>query len=320
MAMLKKNRSLLVSSLCALPLAFPLTLLSASVWAGQPSPADTAAPVASATVLMAGDAFQVTAEDVRADALRIPEQSRAQLLSKPQTVEQIANNLYIRRGLAAQAQAQGLADSPVVQAALQIARDKVLSDALLDRIDARSEVGDAEAEKMALSTYRAHPDRFKTGERVKVRHILIKGEDDEARQKAQELLQALHKGGDFAALAKEHSQDTGSAVRGGELGWFPHGAMVPEFDKAAFALEKKGDLSGLVKTQFGFHILQLQDRQPAGIKPFEEVRGELMKSLKASVQQDARRDAAQKVQATGKPQAEAIKALAEQFETAAKKP
>lgn len=296
--MVKKNWFL---SARALPLA--LAVLSAPVWAQQPA----------ATALVTGESFRVTTDDVRADALRIPEQTRPQLLANPQTVQQLATNLFVRRGLARQAEAQGLAQSPTVQAALQIARDKVLSDALLEQMDAQGQASDAALEKMAQSTYRAHPERFKIGERVQVRHILIAGGDEAAKQKAQEVLQALAQGGDFAELAKERSADPGSAARGGELGWFEQGAMVPEFEQAAFALQKTGDLSGVVQTKFGFHILQLQGRKPAGIKAYEEVREELVRNLKTSAQQDARHNAAQKVQAQGKVQDEAIKALAAEF-------
>lgn len=294
--MVKKNWFL---SACALPLA----ILSAPIWAQQ----------SAAAVLMTGETFRVTTDDVRADALRIPAQTRSQVLGDPQTVQQLVTNLFVRRGLAQQAEAQGLAQSSAMQAALQIARDKVLSDALLEQMDAQNQVSNAAAEKMAQSTYRAHPERFKAGERVQVRHILIAGSDDAAKQKAQDILQALQQGADFAELAKERSQDPGSATRGGVLRWFEHGAMVPEFEEAAFALQKTGDLSVVVQTKFGFHVLQLQGRKPAGIKAYEEVREELVSSLKAGAQQDARSNAAQKVQAQGKVQDEAIKALAAEF-------
>ena len=86
--------------------------------------------------------------------------------------------------------------------------------------------------------------------------------------------------------------------------------MVPEFESAAFALKKAGDLSDIVPTQFGLHILQLQDRRPAGVQPFEEVKGTLMQEVRAKVAQDARVAEAQAISAQAQPQAAAIEAFA----------
>ncbi len=101
---------------------------------------------------------------------------------------------------------------------------------------------------------------------VRARHILFKIEgttkEDEIRSKAMAVLEEARKGGDFAALAKTHSQDAGSAVNGGDLGFFKAGAMVPEFSNAAFSLQP-GQISDLVQTQFGFHIIKVEERRSA---------------------------------------------------------
>ena len=265
------------------------------------------------TVLMHGDKITVTAQDMQADSLRIPPEMRGRVLSRPDQVAQIASNLYVRRGLAQQAEAAGLGADPEMIAALRIARDKVLSDAFLARMDKDNAPADAKAEGVARNAYDANPERFKMPEQVQIRHILIAAADTDAQAKAEKILADLKGGADFAALAKEYSADPGSAAKGGDLGLFAKGNMVPEFDEAAFALQKPGELSGLVKTQFGYHILQLEARRPAGVRPFEEVRDDLIKGARNTVLQDARAEAAQKIQQSATIEKEASEAFAAGF-------
>ena len=276
------------------------------------------APVvyAAEAVLMDGGQVTITEQDMHADALRMPLEMRERVLARPDQVAQIASNLYVRRSLAQQADAAGLASNPETKAALQIARDKVLSDALLAKIDKDNALPDAKLEGLARSNYNANPDRFKVAEQVQIRHILIAGLDDAGRTKAAQVLVDLQGGADFAALAKEYSADPGSAAKGGELGFFAKGAMVPEFEEAAFALKKKGELSGLVKTKFGYHILQLEARRPAGVRSFEEVRDDLIKGARATVQQEARALAAQKAQQGVTVHKEAVEAFAAGYKSA----
>ena len=276
------------------------------------------APVvyAAEAVLMDGGQITITEQDMHADALRMPLEMRERVLARPDQVAQIASNLYVRRSLAQQADAAGLASNPETKAALQIARDKVLSDALLAKIDKDNALPDAKLEGLARSNYNANPDRFKVAEQVQVRHILIASPDDAGRAKAAQVLVDLQGGADFAALAKEYSADPGSAAKGGELGFFAKGAMVPEFEEAAFALKKKGELSGLVKTKFGYHILQLEARRPAGVRSFEEVRDDLIKGARATVQQEARALAAQKAQQGVTVHKEAVEAFAAGYKSA----
>lgn len=244
--------------------------------------------LAADPVLMRGPGVAVTASDLRADALRIPPEQRAQTLAQPQSVGQLVSNLYARRALAEKAQADGLANDPVVQAALRLARDRVLSDALLARVEKAATPEDAALERLARNIYNAEPARFKAGEQVRVRHILVSGADDAARAKAEKVLADLKAGADFAERAKAESADKSSAARGGDLGYFERGRMVPPFETAAFGLREPGELSSLVQTQFGFHILKYEGRKPEGIRPFEEVRLSLMNDTRQKLQHDAR--------------------------------
>ncbi|MBQ2615645.1 MAG: peptidyl-prolyl cis-trans isomerase, partial [Synergistaceae bacterium] len=91
--------------------------------------------------------------------------------------------------------------------------------------------------------------------------------------------EALKAGKSFDAVAKEYSIDPGSAINGGDLGEFPRGMMVPEFEKAAFELKNPGDVSEPVKTQFGWHIIKLEERIPESPMPFEQVKSRLLQEL-----------------------------------------
>jgi peptidyl-prolyl cis-trans isomerase D len=130
-------------------------------------------------------------------------------------------------------------------------------------------------------------DRFTAPEEVRARHILIKlppAADEKARAaartKAEDVLAKVKKGADFAKLAQEVSEDTGTASKGGDLGLFSRGHMVPAFDAAAFALEP-GGVSDIVETPFGFHIIKVEEKVPGGQKPLEAVRDEIVKTLTA---------------------------------------
>jgi peptidyl-prolyl cis-trans isomerase C len=143
------------------------------------------------------------------------------------------------------------------------------------------------SDQAAKEFYDKNPDKMKKPERAHVRHILIHTEanapaadKEKARAKAEDLLKRLQKGEDFGKLATENSDDPGSKTRGGDLGWFSHGQMVPAFDKAAFALVNPNDLSPVVETQFGYHIIQLVGKEGATVAPFDMVKPQIVEFLK----------------------------------------
>lgn len=133
--------------------------------------------------------------------------------------------------------------------------------------------------------YEKNRAQFATPEMVRARHILILSGDkasaeDQAKAKAkiEDIAKRLKAGEAFEDVAKETSEDPGSAAQGGELGWFAHGRMVPEFEKAAFAL-KPGEVSEPVKTSFGYHLIQLEERKDAGQKTLDEVKDQIRQRL-----------------------------------------
>jgi peptidyl-prolyl cis-trans isomerase D len=155
-----------------------------------------------------------------------------------------------------------------------------------EKIGATIDVSDATLRQV----YASAGDRFRSGERVKVRHILLKTTEksaDEVKQveaKANDLLKQVKGGADFAKLAKEFSEDPGSKDNGGEYGWMVKGQTVPNFEAAAFSL-KKNAISNLVKTEYGFHIIQVLDREEPKVQSFEEVKGELATEMRRQMVQ-----------------------------------
>jgi peptidyl-prolyl cis-trans isomerase C len=154
---------------------------------------------------------------------------------------------------------------------------KMLTEALKDKVTPTPE---------EISTfYQQNLNRLKQPEQVRASHILVsvpQGADEATKAKnkakAADILKQVKAGKDFAALAKEHSQDPGSAVNGGDLGYFPQGQMVPAFDETAFKLAP-GAVSDLVETQFGFHIIKVVDKKAAHTMSLDEVRTDLTRFI-----------------------------------------
>ncbi len=150
--------------------------------------------------------------------------------------------------------------------------------ALLDlaKLRATTTVGD----DALRAYYNSHIDEYKVENRAHVEHILFKtvGKTDaeiaETRQKAEDVLKKAKSGANFEDLAKKFSEDDGTKPKGGDLGWIVEGQTVPEFQQAAFTLPK-GSISDLVKTQYGFHIIKVLDREQAHTKSFDEVRSSI---------------------------------------------
>ncbi|KJY85228.1 peptidylprolyl isomerase [Vibrio galatheae] len=132
------------------------------------------------------------------------------------------------------------------------------------------------SDEQAQQYYQEHLDKYSSEEQRRVSHILVEG-DDEA--KAQAILDELNSGADFASLAEEKSDDFGSASEGGSLGWIERDVMDPSFEDAAFALTTVGEITGLVKSEFGYHIIKLDELQSSVAKPFQEVAADIKQEL-----------------------------------------
>ena len=274
-----------------------------SVGAGMVLSAVSVATMAqgNGAVLLQGPGATVYESDVMNDAKRMPEEMRSSFLAKPESVAQMVEAMYVRRAMATTARSVGLADQPDIAAAIKFATDKVLSDAYLQKFNDQHRPDAKLIDAQVKAVYAAKKDTFKAPEQVHVAHILVMDKDDAAgKAKAEKLLAEAQAGADFAKLAKDNSSDASSAVKGGDLGLVSHGKMVPEFEQAAFALDKPGQLSAVVKSQFGYHVIKLIEKKPARIQSLDEVRPELEKQYIRQSLQTARQAEVEKVLSAGK--------------------
>lgn len=251
----------------------------------------------------------VTGADLLIETSTLDAKTRESILGSPQQVHRIGMEMYIRRALATQAQTQKLDEDPDVKHLLQVVRERVLADALARRTEAQSRPTAPVLEKLARQNYQTQQARFKIPDMVHARHILVPPGPD-ARAQAEALRKQILEGSNFEELAKAHSKDPGSAPKGGDLGFFPRGKMVKPFDDAVFALTKPGEVSSLVETRFGFHIIQLVEKRLEGVKPFTEVKEQLIEEAAAAIATNTRKELVRPIIDAAKPNQEAIDAFA----------
>jgi peptidyl-prolyl cis-trans isomerase C len=164
----------------------------------------------------------------------------------------------------------------------RLGRQMAIQQLIEEKIVAGVQVAEARADEF----YKANPEVFVQPEQVRARHILIRTEAEadaaaktEARKQIDGLRQKAVDGADFAELAKTHSQDPGSKEKGGDLGFFARGQMVKPFEDTAFAL-KENEISQVVESPFGFHLIQVTGRKPAETVAYETVKSRILEHLK----------------------------------------
>lgn len=238
-------------------------------------------------LLSAGDTV-VTEQDFQQELLLLSEAERLQTLATPDAIKEFLRQIYLGKRLAAEAERLGLEGQPVVHARLAAQQRWILSDALREYLQGQIEQPDFT--ELARQHYATHRDEFQLPEQFKAAHILKKVrcdcERDKQRQRIEQLLSRLQAGEDFATLAKNESEDTGSAAKGGDLDdWVRREQLVAPFADALAKLDV-GQLSGVVETEYGFHIIKLLDHQPARQQGFEEVQKSLEDRLRADYIKD----------------------------------
>lgn len=249
-----------------------------------------ASPVIAQVVLGSSSDIRVTDVDMRASAELIPLSARAGLLARKENVEQQAQGVFLRRALAAEAVRNGLEQDPVVQALLVLSRERILSDAQLAAQDMARVPSDALLESYAQTAYKAETKRFDQPAQTRVRHILIRNSGPDAKPRAEAMLAKIRGGASFEAIARAESEDIESSASGGDLGFFPAGKMVKPFEDAVGALRNPGDVSEVVLTDFGYHLIKLDARRPAGVLPYSEVREALRNEARGRAQREARQE------------------------------
>ena len=166
------------------------------------------------------------------------------------------------------ADADKLSSGPAFDERLAYWRRRAMRDAYFDK-NVKGAISEADARKF----YEAQLAGIRPEEEVRARHILV-----ESESVAKEIVEKIAHGGDFVQLAKEHSKDPGSRDDGGDLGYFGRGQMVPQFEEAAFKL-KKGEFSQPVQSQFGWHVIRLEDRRERGAPGYESVKERISAAL-----------------------------------------
>lgn len=270
-------------------------------------------PALAQSVLGSGGDVKITDLDMRATAELIPLASRAGLLSRKENIEQQAQGLYLRRALAEEGVRTGVDQTPIVQALITLARERILSDAVLGAFDASNVPADAVLESYAQSAYKADPSRFQAGEQTHARHILIRNPGPEAKAKAEKLLAQIKAGASFEAVAKAQSEDATTSAKGGDLGFFSPDSMVKQFQAGLAELKNPGDVSGIVESDFGYHLIKLESRRPAGILPYAEVRDALRTEARTRALQEARAEKINKLLDQFKADPAAIEAFTQRY-------
>ena len=185
-----------------------------------------------------------------------------------QIADQLLERLIDQTVLANPARKAGLDKSSTVAR-----RIKMLTDGVLQQAYIEANIGSKLSDEMLKEEYRKRVAELRTDEEIRARHILLKTEDE-----AKKVIAELQKGGDFAEAAKKHSTGP-SGTKGGDLGFFSKGMMVPEFQNAAFAM-KDGEIStSPVKTQFGWHIIKVEERRKSKPPSFDQMAAELRRDM-----------------------------------------
>lgn len=225
-------------------------------------------------VLATVNGAAITSEDFDREVKALPEYIRS-MADTPQGKKEMIDTLVMRELILQQATKDGLDKSKEVEEKLAELKKRIIVDTFLKKkVETDAKISDDELKKF----YEQNLDKFKSGEQVRASHILVKSE-----QEAKDILAQLKSGAKFEDLAKAKSVDT-SAAKGGDLGWFGKGNMVPAFEKAAFSL-KEGELSPIVKSEFGYHIIKLTGKRAAGTRTFEEAKEQIKAALMPAKQQ-----------------------------------
>lgn len=217
----------------------------------------------------------ITTGDFERELKNLPEYLKS-MADTPQGRKEMLDTMVIRELILQQASKDGLDKGAEIEEKLQDLKKRLIVESFLKKkVEAGSQVSDADLQKF----YEQNKDKFKSGEQVRASHILLKTDKE-----AKDVLAQIKAGGNFEELAKKYSADASSA-KGGDLGWFGKGSMVPVFEKAALSL-KEGQISDVVKSDFGFHIIKLTGKRAAGIRPLEEVKEQIKGAIMPTKQQE----------------------------------
>jgi peptidyl-prolyl cis-trans isomerase C len=248
-----------------------------------------AAEKAKKDVLAKVGAKEVTKSDIQSYAGLYPEQQQALIKADPRMEEVLLRNLVSIMVVSDVAKKKGLDKNPAIKKQIDIMKDEYLARMYVQKeILGKINLTDKDYE----AYYNANKKEFENPEMVRARHILVavkpnatEDEKKAALKKAEDILDKAKKGEDFAKLASEYSDDPGSKAKGGDLGFFTQGSMVGKFEQAAFVL-KPGEISPVVETEFGYHIIKCEERKAAEQQPYETVKEQVKAKATQAIQQE----------------------------------
>ena len=232
--------------------------------------------------------MELTRADYEKAVERVPENLRFEFSASPRRVQGMLNNLIVTKTLAAQARAHGTRSAASFVGGPVDDSDKALASAELKRVeaDAAKSFDDRKAafEMKAREIYTLDRDKYRAPEEVRISDIAVtlkpRGEEA-ALARAKEARQKLRDGVDFATVAREYSDDPTTRDKGGALPFVSAKALTPEYAKAVFAIQPVGTISEPIKAPSAYHVVRMDERRPARLQTFDEVRDSIMRELRA---------------------------------------
>lgn len=252
----------------------------------------SAASVAAEKAILSDGDVSISSEDYRHFLqVMLPADQLSDVVENDRRVRELLADYFVTSVLASEARKQGLDKSADFVAKRRFQEESLLSQMYLDKDVSGVSLPDFSIK--AKEEYQANKQKFTRPEMVRAEHILIAINDERSVEQALARAKEVHslavkRGADFTALAKEYSDDPSVKQNGGDLGLFPRDRMVKPFSDAAFLL-KKGEVSGPVKTAFGYHIIRKLEDQPEALTPYESVKDDLIASLKGKYLADLKR-------------------------------
>lgn len=254
--------------------------ICASLAAAQSAPAPAKLP--PDTVVARQGSTVLTIADIDAFAARIEEKQRPGFFNSPKRLETLVSNMLAQRQLAAEAEKEGLAKDPGIQAQIKITNEEILSKARIDQL--RSALKLPDLDQLAHEEYLGHKEKYVVPGKLDVKHILIstdKRSDEEARALAEDVRkQAAAHPDQFDALVEKYSEDPSKAQNHGLMADANSKRYVPQFSAAAASLKIPGEISQPVKTKFGYHVLKLVTRTSDQPQKYEAVKAQIVDQLR----------------------------------------
>jgi peptidyl-prolyl cis-trans isomerase C len=228
-------------------------------------------------ILATIDNDTVTLEEFNKELDRIPINMKM-LVATESGKKSYLDRLIVKRLLLREAKKEKVDNEKDFQEKLTDIKEQLLMESLLKKkINVDSKTTDVDLKKY----YDTHKEDFKREKEINTRHILLKTEEE-----AKQIQSRLLKGEDFVELAKQYSIDPNAKTTGGEIGFHPKGTLLPEYEGTAFKLSKTGQISGIVKTQFGYHIIRLEGMKAPSYVPFEEVKDFIKQKISQEKQKE----------------------------------